>query len=72
MTISYLSRNSLIVHLNRSVTMVKGADSAPTLGPQGPPTTVVEATTRLEVIQTTDPDDTTLPPELQSQLVHLR
>ena len=33
---------------------------------------VVEASTHLGVIQTANPDDTTLPPKLQSHLAHLR
>ena len=36
-TISYLSRNSLIIHPTKSVTMIKGSAALPTLGPQGPP-----------------------------------
>ena len=32
---------------------------------------VVEATTHLEVFETTNPDDTTLPPKLQSHLAHV-
>ena len=32
---------------------------------------VVETTTHLGVIQTANPEDTTLPPRLQSQLAHL-
>ena len=32
---------------------------------------VLEATTHLEVIQTTNPEDTTLPPKFQSHLAHL-
>ena len=70
-TISDLSRNNLIVHSTKSVAMIKGSATAPTLGPRGPPMHVVEATTHLGVIQTTNPDDTTLPPKLQSHLAHL-
>ena len=70
-TISYLSHNNLIFHPTKSVAMIKGFATAPTLGPQGPPTNVVEATTHLGVIQTADPDDTTLPPKVQSHLAHL-
>ena len=44
-TISYLSRNNLIVHPTRSVAMIKGSATPPTLGPQGPPMQVVTATT---------------------------
>ena len=44
-TISYLSHNNLIVHPAKSVAMIKGSPTAPTLGPQGPPMNVVEATT---------------------------
>ena len=36
-TISYLSRNNLIVHPTRSVAMMKGSATLPTLGQQGPP-----------------------------------
>ena len=49
-TISYLSRNNLIVHPTRSVAMIKGSATAPTPGTQGPPMQVVEATTHLGVI----------------------
>ena len=44
-TISYLSCNDLIVHPTKSVAMIKGSATAPTLGPQGPPMQVVETTT---------------------------
>ena len=70
-TISYLSRNNLMVHPTRLVAMIKGSATAPTLGPQGPPTQVMETTTHLGVIHTTNPEDTTLPPNLQSHLAHL-
>ena len=70
-TISYLSRNNLIVHPTKSVAMIKGSATAPTLGPQGPPMQVVEATTQLGVIQAANPEDTTHPPKLQSHLAHL-
>ena len=43
-TISYLSRNNLIVHPTKSVAMIKGSATARTLGPQGPPMQVVETT----------------------------
>ena len=36
-TISYLSRNNLIVHPTKSVAMIKGSAIPPTLGPQRPP-----------------------------------
>ena len=68
-TISYLSRNNLIVHPNKSVAMIKGSATAPTLGPQGPPMQVVTTTTHLGVIQATNPEDATPPPQLQSGLV---
>ena len=71
MTISYLSRNNLIVHPTKSVTLIKRSATAPTLGPQGPPMHVVEANTHLGVIQTTNTEHTTLPPKLQSHLAHL-
>ena len=64
MTISYLPHSSLIVHPTKSVVMIKGSAAAPTLGSQGPPMHVVQATTHLGVIQTTNPDDTTLPPKV--------
>ena len=70
-TISYLSRNNLIVHPTKSVAMIKGSATAPTLRPQGPPMQVVETATHLGVIQTANPEDTTLPPKLQSHLIHL-
>ena len=69
-TISYLSHNDLIVHPTKWVAMIKGAATAPTLGPQGPSMNVMEAGTHLGVIQTADPNDTTLPPKLQSHLAH--
>ena len=49
-TISYLYRNNLIVHPTKSVAMIKGSAKPPTLGPQGPPWQVAEATTHLGVI----------------------
>ena len=70
-TISYLSRNSLIVRPTRSVAMIKGSATPPTLGPQEPPMQVVTTTTHLGVIQAANPEDTTLPPKLQSHLAHL-
>ena len=70
-TISYLSRDNLIVQPTKSVAMIKGSATAPTLGPQGPPMQVVETTTHLGVIQIANPEDTTLPPSLQSHLAHL-
>ena len=70
-TISYHSRNNLIVHPTRSVAMIKGSATPPTLGPQGPPMQVVTTTTQLGVIQDTNPEDTTPPPKLQSHLAHL-
>ena len=70
-TISYLSRNNLIVHPTTSVAMVKGSATAPTLGTQGPPMQVVTTTTHLGVIQATKPEGATLPPTLQSHLAHL-
>ena len=72
MIISYLSQNNLIVYPTKSVTMIKRAAKAPTLGPQGLPMNVVEATTHLRVLQPADPDDATLPPKLQSHLPRLR
>ena len=66
-TISYLSRNNLIVHPTTSVAMIKGSATAPT---GGLPMHVVEATPRLGVIQTTNPEDA-LPARLQSHLAHL-
>ena len=71
MTISYLSRNNLIVHPTTSVAMIRGSATAPNLGPQGPPMQVVEASTHPGVIQTANPEDTTLPPKLRSHLAHL-
>ena len=70
-TISYLSHNNLIVHPTRSVAMIKGSATPPTLGPQGPPMQVVTTTTHLGIIQATNPEDATLPPKLQSHLAHL-
>ena len=48
-----------------------GRDLLYTLGPQGPPMQVVKATTHLGVMQTANPEDTALPPKLQSHLAHL-
>ena len=70
-TISYLSRNNLIVQPTKSVAMIKGYATHPTAGPQGPPMQVVETTTHLGVIEAAIPEDTTLPPKLQSHLAHL-
>ena len=70
-TISYLSRNILTVHPTRSVAMIKGSATTPTLGPQIPPVQIVTTTTHLGVIQATNPEDTTLPYKLQSHLAHL-
>ena len=70
-TISYLPRNNLITHPTTSVAMIKGSATAPTLGPRGALMHVVEDTTQLGVIQTTHPENTTLPPKLQSHLAHL-
>ena len=70
-TISYLSHNNLIVHPTRSVAMIKGSATAPTLGPKWPPMQVVTTTTHLGVIQAANPEDATLPPKLQSHLAHL-
>ena len=64
-TISYVSRNNLIVHPTKWVAMNKGSAKASTLGPRGPPMHVVEPTTHLGVIQTTNSGDTNLPPKLQ-------
>ena len=64
LTISYLSRNNLIVHPTKLVAMIKGSATAPDLGPRGPPMHVSEATTYLGVIQSTNPDDTTFPLKL--------
>ena len=60
MTVSYLSSNNFIVTRTKSIALNKGAAEAPTVGPQGPPTNVVEDTTYLGVIQTADVADTTL------------
>ena len=65
------SGTPLIVHPTKSVAMIKGSATPPTLGPQGPPMQVVEATTHLGVIQTASPEDSTLPPKLRSILAHL-
>ena len=70
-TISYPSRNNLIVHPTKSVAIIKGSGTAPTLGPQMPPMHVVEATSHLAVIQSTNSEDTTLPHKLQSHQAHL-
>ena len=70
-TISYLSHSNLIVHPTKSVAMIKGSATAHSLGPRGPPMHVVEATTQLRVIQTTNPDDTSFPQKLQSHVAHL-
>ena len=70
-TISYLSRNNLIVQPGESVAMIKGSPTPRTLGPQGPPMQVVTTTTQLGVIQAANPEDATLPPKLQSHLAHL-
>ena len=70
-TISYFSRNNLIVDPTKSAAMIKGSATHPTLGPQGAPMQVVTTTTHLGVIQATNPEDATLPPELQSHLAHL-
>ena len=70
-TVFYLSRNNLIVVPTKSVAMIKGSAIPQTLGPQGPPMQLVEATTLLGVIQAANPEDTTLPPKLQSHLANL-
>ena len=70
-TISYLSRNNLIVHTTKSVAMIKGSATPSSLGPQGPPMQVVTTTDHLGVIQATNPEDATLPPKLQSHLAYL-
>ena len=44
-TVSYLSHNNLIVHPTKSVAMIKGSATPPTLGPKGPPMQVVTTTT---------------------------
>ena len=46
-TISYLSRKSLIVHPTKSVAMIKGSATIPTLRPQGPPMQFATTTTHL-------------------------
>ena len=71
MTISYLSCNNLIVHPTKSVAMIKGSATAPTLGPQGSRMQVMETTGHLGVIQTANRQDTTLPPKLRAHLAHL-
>ena len=70
-TICYLSCNNLIVDPTNPVAMIKGSATPPTSGPQGPPMQVVTTTTHLGVIQAANPEDTTLPPKLQSHLAHL-
>ena len=70
-TVSYLSRNNLIVHPTKSVAMIKGSATPPTLGPKGPSMQIVTTTTHLGVIQAANPEDATLPPKLQSHLTHL-
>ena len=70
-TISYLSRNNLVVHPTKLVAMVKGSTTAPTLGPPGPPMHLMQTTTHLGVIQAANSEDTTLTPKLQSHLAHL-
>ena len=70
-TVSYLSHNNLIVHPTKSVAMIKGSATPPTLGPKGPPMQVVTTTTHLGVIKAANPEDATLPPKLQSHLAHL-
>ena len=49
-TISYLSRNNLIVHPTKSVAMIKGSATPPTLGPQGLPMQVLTTTNHFGVI----------------------
>ena len=71
MTVSYLSHNNLIVHPTKSVAIIKGSATPPTLGQQGSPMQVVTTTTHLGVIQAANPEGTTLPPKLQSHLAHL-
>ena len=70
-TVSYPSHNNPIVHPTKSVAMIKGSATPPTLGPKGPPMQVVTTTTHLGVIQAANPEDATLPPNLQSHLAHL-
>ena len=70
-TISYLSRNNFIVHPTKSVAMIKGSATPPTLGPQGPSMQLMTTTTHLGVIQATNPEDATLPPKLQLHLAHV-
>ena len=69
-TISYLSRNNLIVHPTKSVAMIKASATPPTLGTLGPPREVVTTTDHMGVIQAANPEDATLPHKLQSHLVH--
>ena len=69
-TISYLSRNILIVSPTKSVAMIKGSATPLPLRPQGPPMQVVTTTTHLGVILGTNPEEATLPPKLQSHLAH--
>ena len=64
-TAMYLARNNLIIHPTKSIALVKEAATAPTLSPQGPAMNIVTDTTYLGVIQTTDPNDTTLFRKLQ-------
>ena len=70
-TSSYVSCNNLIVHPTKSVAMSEGSAPPPTLGPQGSLMQVVTTTTHLGVIQATNPEDTNIPPNLQSHLTHL-
>ena len=70
-TISYLSRNNIIVYPTNSVAISKGSATPTTLGTQGPPMQVVTTTNRPGVIQAANPENTTLPPKLQSHLAHL-
>ena len=70
-TISYLSRNNLIVHPTKSVAMIKGSATPPTLRPRGPSMQVVTTTTHLRVIQAANPEDATPSPKLQSHVAHL-
>ena len=71
LTTSYLSRNNLIAHPTKLVAMINGSAAPHSLGPQGPPVQIVTATNRLGVVQAANPEDTTLPPMLQSHLAHL-
>ena len=70
-TISYLSRNNLIVHPTKSVAMIKGSATPPTLGPQGPLMQVATTTSHLGAIQATKPEDATFLHKVQSHLAHL-